>query len=828
MADTYTVKKGDTLWSLAKEWGTTYQEWARINNIPDPNKIVVGQVLKKSGSADPVATNNTSMVKITVFGLQSNTDRTLYATWTWSKSNTENYQIKWYYDTGDNVWFLGTDTTVDVKQCTYNAPANAERAYLIVKPLSKKYKVEGKDGAETKEYSYWTANWSTKKTYSFSDNPPTTPGVPKVEIKDYTLTAELENLNVNGTEIQFQVVRDDKSVYKTEKVKISTTSAKFSCKVAAGSSYKVRCRAVRSSLYSAWTEYSENLSTIPSAPSGIKTLRASSETSVYIEWAAVANAETYDIEYTTEKKYFDGSDQTQTASGIEYTHYEKTGLESGKEYFFRIRAVNENGESAWSSIKSVIIGKKPAAPTTWSATSSVTVGDNITLYWVHNSEDNSSETFAQIEFRNVNTNDTWTVEVRNNATEEDKDKTKYYILPTTSYREGTQLEWRVRTAGITNTLGDWSDTRAVDIYAPPTLELTVLAGGVDLETFVQYPMHIRAMAGPTTQHPVGYHLKITANDSYETIDHIGNPVTISKGTDIYSQHFDPMPTGLFTFSRSLYANDVDLANNMSYTITVLVTMDSGLTAEASIEFDVAMSDELDYEPNAEIALNKDNWSIQMRPYCETADGELVPSVTLSVYRREFDGSFTEIARDLPNESNTYVVDPHPSLDFARYRIIAISTTNGSMSHCDLAAFPVNCKSVILQWDERWTTFDVREESEFEQPPWTGSLLELPYNIDVSNNNKLDVELIEYIGREHPVSYYGTQVGETASWSMSVPKIDKETLYTLRRLSKWMGDVYVREPSGSGYWASIAVSFSQKHKDLTIPVSLDITRVEGGM
>ena len=69
---------------------------------------------------------------------------------------------------------------------------------------------------------------------------------------------------------------------------------------------------------------------------------------------------------------------------------------------------------------------------------------------------------------------------------------------------------------------------------------------------------------------------------------------------------------------------------------------------------------------------------------------------------------------------------------------------------------------------------------------------------------------------------------SSTWSMSIPKEDKDTLYALRRLAIWMGDVYVREPSGSGYWASISVSFSQKHSDVTIPVTLDISRVEGGV
>lgn len=43
---TYTVKSGDTLSEIAKKFNTTYQEIARKNNIKNPNKIYVGQVLK--------------------------------------------------------------------------------------------------------------------------------------------------------------------------------------------------------------------------------------------------------------------------------------------------------------------------------------------------------------------------------------------------------------------------------------------------------------------------------------------------------------------------------------------------------------------------------------------------------------------------------------------------------------------------------------------------------------------------------------------------------------------------------------------------------------
>ena len=108
------------------------------------------------------------------------------------------------------------------------------------------------------------------------------------------------------------------------------------------------------------------------------------------------------------------------------------------------------------------------------------------------------------------------------------------------------------------------------------------------------------------------------------------------------------------------------------------------------------------------------------------------------------------------------------------------------------------------------------------------MIRLPYNVDITEKYDPDVSLIEYIGREHPVSYYGTQRGETATWSTDIDKQDVETIYALRRLAAWRGDVYVREPSGTGYWAHVKVGMPIKHLSLTVPVTLEVTRVEGGM
>ena len=135
----------------------------------------------------------------------------------------------------------------------------------------------------------------------------------------------------------------------------------------------------------------------------------------------------------------------------------------------------------------------------------------------------------------------------------------------------------------------------------------------------------------------------------------------------------------------------------------------------------------------------------------------------------------------------------------------------------------------MQWDEEWQNFNTTDDiADLAENPRNGSTLILPYNISISDKYGVDVTLAEYIGRAHPVSYYGTQLGVSGSWSSSVPATDADTRFALRRLAIYTGDVYVREPSGVGYWANVNVSFSKSYDNLLSPISLDVTRVEGGV
>lgn len=939
---TYKVCKGDTFSEIANRCisvgmsgysGLTLYN-AGINklksfnpDIENINLIYVGQTITlqvSSGESAPKKTTTKSQVAtITAFGLQSNTDRTVFATWAWSKSNTDHYKVKWLYSTGDGVSFIGTESTVTAKQSVYNAPENATLVGFYVQPVSKTYKSGDKD------VHYWSAGWSTLRKYYFSDNPPSEPPNPTdtdITITDYKLTVTLNNLtDLNATHIQIQVWENDK-IFRNGTVKINNGKVSYSCTCEAGNNYKVRYRSVKGSLYSDWTTFSNEYVTIPAGTEGINSLYMLSSTSVNISWYDDTTAESYEIQYTTQRELFDTGNTgvtSVTVGGETGSDGKKrtppantiiTGLTAGSEYFFRVRSSNSKGYAAWSEIVSIGIDGIPSAPTTWSSRTTVAVGDPLTLYWTHNTEGGSRQTEAKLELTignndpvihyltfgtsystnadttkvvnisnfilhtnskikvlmayantvediSLNVNNTGVIPVKISGTNtyywnanslvtfaydglnwniidcSPEGTASSYNIDTSEYSEGTRIKWRVQTAGIVENengyiYSDWSVERTVDIYAQPTLALTISdISGNGFEELTSLPFNISALAGPAVQKPISFVISITSNESYETIDSVGNQRMVKAGEEVYYQYFD---TSANPLSVNISANNVNLQNNVNYTVTCTVAMDSGLTGESSTDFTVAWEDD-ELWPDAEITYDKDTFTTLIKPYCmDTLTNELIENITLSVYRREFDGSYTELATGLDNMEETYITDPHPSLDYARYRIIAVKNATGAVSYYDVPGYPIKETAIIIQWDEQWTNFDALPLDDdvnsysLESPSWTGSLLRLPYNIDISDQHTKDTELVKYIGRNFPVSYYGTQKEHTSTWSFEIEKSDMETLYGLRRLASWMGDVYIREPSGSGYWANISVSYDMEHCGLTIPVTIDVTRVEGGI
>ena len=173
---TYTVVEGDTLTEIANKYGTTADAIAKLNNIENTNLIYVGQVLIISGTGVTPTKGSGYTPKIQHFGLQSDTDRTLFATWTFGPGNHNPndfkcFEVMWRYKTADGIWLIGNNSEIQLRESTYDAPGNAKYVDFKVRGLPNNPRA-------------WLGSWSTVKTYNFdNNNSPAVPPVPTVELE---------------------------------------------------------------------------------------------------------------------------------------------------------------------------------------------------------------------------------------------------------------------------------------------------------------------------------------------------------------------------------------------------------------------------------------------------------------------------------------------------------------------------------------------------------------------------------------------------------------------------------------------------------------------
>lgn len=772
----------------------------------------------------------------------------------------DHYEYIWYYDPGNTGYFIPTSSgTTTTDRITLSPPDNAIKVRLDVTPVSKTYTVKDSNDKDV-EKSYWTGQTSMA-IYFMVGYRPENCSEPTVEYdaEKNEITAYHKDITDGRTShIYYEFYKVDPDNHEYEYVDcrwgiVKNGNATVTLSPDENSMYVVRAQAANrlytsdlaydssSTMYALeYSDYSDSVITRPGPPSEITSLVVQDgRTSVQVTWTKVQYASSYIIEYTDKQSYFDTSGETQTVSvepsGSSTTPpvtYLISGLEDGKTYFFRIFTVRGEIQSIKPcGIKSVILGKKPDAPTTWSSTTTAITGEIVNLYWVHNAVDGSSEESAIIRISYDGGKNYVEITQKNTNPYDDKDKTKSYTIDTSNYKEGTQIVWMVKTKGVAAEYGDYSLSRTIDVYSRPTLSLQLKDGSgsivQDGKNLTSYPLQVTSTAGPSTQKVLGFYVEILSLSNYSTSGINGNTIAVISGEQLYYKWVETDDISS-TLNLTITPGEVTMISGAAYRLVITSSMNSGLSATAAIDFNAAFGDST-YHLDATIDIDKVQYTAAIMPqaYTLSDDSYEDADVTMSVYRREFDGQLRLIQSGILPKNRTTVTDPHMCMDYARYRIVAVDNSTGIIEYYDVPDVEVGTPGIILQWNENWTDYNNTGASLLTNPiTRSGSFLYLPFDKTVSEESGIDSNLVEYIGRKHPVSYYGTQLGQKASWSCDIPQEDVETIYALRRLQAWMGDVYVRESNGSGYWAQVSVSFTWTYNTPLIPVSISVTRVEG--
>jgi hypothetical protein len=770
-------------------------------------------------------------------GKLANTDKGLFVQFNWSKSHTANFDIAWYYATGTTYsagglkWFIGQRSNVTPDHSgagyryTWTAPDNAVSVRVCVRPISTTYT------QKSKTYNYWTASWSSYAYYTFTAKPPTPVLEAELDTAGKAVTLKLTGMGTDtyasGREVYWQKAVDGGAWAYWRTDKITSSALTISDTLAPGHKYWYRaCDKITgpaTSYYVGyWSNYSEAATVItrPAAPL-TDSLKAASDSSATLQWKATGWADTYTVQWSKNAGAWDTAslEEIESADGITGTVYTASGLDRGVRWFFRVQGVNETGDGDLSKIMSVVVGTVPDAPTAYATATAYRIGDSVRLSWVHNCEDESDQTDAQVR---------WSTDGGSSWTTKSAGKNSVYDLDTTGMADGSTVSWQVRTKGAVNTWGEWSGALTFRVWEVPQLSVALTDSGgnpVDAASspLTSMPLNIALAAGTAAQTAVAFDVSLYAGEDYLSVDSAGQTVSIPQGTVLWSAHLDGESQATVGYGDCL------LVGGISYGVTAVAVMSSGIRTD---DIDVPFATQWDGsvpDPAADIRCYEDTYTARIWPRCMVLDEQTgqesstYADCELAVWRVEADGRLVRLAYALPNDGTAAVIDPHPALGTPTYRIVATDPATGATSASDeLGELAV--RSIVVQWDEEWRQDESGPEDGADD--YAGSMVELPYNIRIQEHATKDVVLRDYIGRTSPAAYYGTQQGVGATWTTDVirPR-EPEKIAALRRLSAWMGEAYVREPDGAGYWATVDVSSSWGYDSPAAGITLTVTRTD---
>lgn len=822
-------------------------------------------------------------------GLQAGTTDKASASWSFSSKTAhfDHYAVKWWYTTSNGKTYEGSTESIgsiNNKVALYSIPAIATGIKVRVTPVATTNS-DTKKAYWTGEGVYKT--WSK----TLPPNKPTLEDpVLNSNYTTATVTATINREDLIRTDkIRFYLVdADNRSVIEqTKDVKPDalTLKATASFSLTSNNKYVFLAKAINvQGKVNKLSAYSDATKAFYSALSRVENVSSTilPNKNVKFTWKALKTIQNgdqesgYILEYTTNKTDFINGTAEQVTV---HTNSAELSLNYGI-YYVRVRAYKSiDGNDvvgAWSGDGTKQypyhvrkLSKDPYPPTVWTNVNRVTSPNPFIVSFVHNSADGSTWKRARIILSNEE--HTETIDVTNPDQYAEDQSYSREIRPTLyglyadsviQVRVATQSLWD---DGAFDPSDDqFNDPVEVEFIRIPSYSVSLQSPGYDPDTLElkQLPLTVVYFESGGVS-LLGMNVTVSANNAYPDVNALGEAQFISEGEIIYSKYhsypsdeswsggsYAPWPN-YYDYLR-IKSTELKLKTGISYSITLESHFVNGLTDQRTIDFtsaveppDYTFSGTVVYDPET-MGATIDVWSYYYTDQMDvatinglfvdyfqglTADmvysGQLTyPDVDISVYRIQPDGDMILIDSGLQS-NGTSAFDPHPALDVARYRVVVTDNATGYIDYTDIESEPIGEYNLVFQWDENYISGREIIDEEYEVPVATGKILKLPFNINISESHDMEVQNVNYIGRKHPVSYYGTQTGEKASWSTDVPKTDTESLALLREMAVYPGNFYVREPNGNGYWANIKVSYSINYDSVVIPVSVDITRVEGG-
>lgn len=340
---------------------------------------------------------------------------------------------------------------------------------------------------------YYWGGTRPAKDYTFgSTKPSEAPNVP-----DFTITnATKANVSLTGistgtfaTGVRFEIYKKEygqtsASFYKSAQVEISNGYAYADIDVDLGAEYTARA-----AFYNSYNDFDANgeltgiqspqwsdtengwAGPIKSAPLPVENfaittnvVSAGAAVNLDMSWDENVYADTYEVQYIDNA--FSWTLESKIENFTTIQHYYTLQLQNGGQYKFRIRAINNAGESSWKEIN-IVFGLPDQPPTIWSDETRQINSGSVHFYWKHNPRDSAREISAEIDVTISTYGHFVLTASRENQDEKDWYKNSVYIMDTAWLSRTSLITWKVRTAGPSGLWSEWSVEKTIELYGQP-------------------------------------------------------------------------------------------------------------------------------------------------------------------------------------------------------------------------------------------------------------------------------------------------------------------------------------------------------------------------
>lgn len=508
----------------------------------------------------------------------------------------------------------------------------------------------------------------------------------------------------------------------------------------------------------------------PAAPTAISGARTAAST-VRVTLSNTANTSTgLEVEASTDPADWSGA-ISQTYVGAGLLQADMTGI-SGI-YYFRARNTRGALVSDWSPVSDAVVTLVPPNPPTLTAPTGAvwnyTASQSMTFSFVHNPIDGSAQTAAQVAY-STDGGGTWTTQTLTTQTS--------YTLSLTASDLGKTFTWRARTMGADPNYSDWSSTKQITVYQQPTVSITLTdANNVDVTN------------GSLSDMPLNYSAAITGTG-------IG---TLTGGTFKIGSYTEDATVSGTTLTGSVTPAEAQPVNGTTYTVTIIASMDTGLTGSGTVTVTMAFAD----PQEGTLSISDDNGIETLTVGLEAAQPGEVSASSISVYRVTAAGTVL-LASGL--SAGDTITDRYAPLNTPyTYRVMTYSTA-GAARASDFD-HTISSSSWMVLWGERaaYGRLDPSGGINVTRPKRTRQY---------------------FAGRDFPVSYDGVNTGEVHK--LTVLLLTKAERDDFAQFIRDGGRGVYKSVDGYVFRADFDVSLNEQYtrpeRDGT--VTLTVTRIDG--